>query len=281
MEINKENTVPKDYIINKNEFRIVGMSRSGNHAIINWIINQLHGRYCFLNCAEPKTNPFYTARPLYKNKTCCVNYADFNLSAEQRGDFSRKDYLIHSYEDCFLGMLNNRTFEEHHDAYVGPSRRKEDIIVLRDPFNLFASRKKSGLFNRQKGAKSKPVTPLTAIRIWKQHAREVIGEKKYLRNKRIFINYNLWAYDYEYRKNIALALGLNFTDTGIEDVSICAGGSSFDGLKFSNRAKSMKVLERWKHYINDRDYKSIFDEEIISLSNKIFGHMPDKELLAV
>lgn len=279
MDINQEKAAPCNDVVNKNEFRVVGMSRSGNHAIINWIISQLQGRYCFLNCAEPKTNPFFTARPLEQDKTYRVNYQDFDLEAERRGDFSKKDYLIHSYEDCFLGMLNNKAFDEQHDSFLGPSRRKEDIIILRDPFNLFASRKKSGLFNRKKGAKNKPVTPLTAVRIWKQHAREAIGEKKYLRHKRTFINYNLWTYDYGYRKNIAAALGLHFTDTGIEDVSSCAGGSSFDGLKFTNQAKSMKVLERWKHYADDPDYINIFDDEMISLSNKIFGHIPDEELL--
>lgn len=280
MKLKKEETLQKHGIINKNEFRIVGMSRSGNHSIINWIIRQLQGRFCFLNCAEPKTNPFHTARPLEQEKTYRVNYQGFDLNAEQRGYFSHKDYLLHSYEDCFLGMLNNRFFEEQHDAFVGPSHRRVDVLILRDPFNLFASRKKFGLFDRQKELGNKPVSPLTAIRIWKQHAKEAIGERQYLGHQRVFINYNLWACDDTYRKNIAAALGIDFTDIGFQDVSSCAGGSSFDGLKFANRANNMKVLERWKHFVNDREYKTIFDDEMISLSQKIFGHIPDERLLS-
>jgi hypothetical protein len=46
---------------NRNEWRAVGMSRSGNHAIIQWLLAQAKGRTCFLNCTEPKNNPF--ARP--------------------------------------------------------------------------------------------------------------------------------------------------------------------------------------------------------------------------
>lgn len=277
----KEAPVQDYKTVNKNELRIVGMSRSGNHAIINWITRQLQGTYCFLNCAEPKTNPFYTARPMHQEKAYRVNYSDFDLASEKRGNFSQKDYLIHSYEDCFLGMLNHKAFEEQHDAFVGPSRRRLDILIVRDPFNLFASRKRAGLFNRQKTSGSKIVTPLTAVRIWKQHAKEVLGERQHLKQEKIFINYNSWACDAEYRKSIATALGINFTDTGIRYVSSCAGGSSFDGLRFANSAHQMKVLERWKHYIHDQEYKKIFEDELISLSNQIFGPVPDERLLSV
>jgi hypothetical protein len=31
---------------------MVAMSRSGSHAIINWILAQAPGRTCFLNCAR-------------------------------------------------------------------------------------------------------------------------------------------------------------------------------------------------------------------------------------
>lgn len=281
MMLEEEEIIPDYHIANKNEFRVVGMSRSGNHAIINWIIQQLQGRYCFLNCAEPKTNPFYTARPLNQAKTYRVNYPGFHLENERRGVFSRKDFLIHSYEDCFLSMLNHKVFNQQHDTFVGPSKRRIDILILRDPFNLFASRIRSGLFRREKGLVKKAVTLLTAKRIWKQHAREALGEKKHLRQGKIFINYNLWACDPHYRKSVATSLNIDFTDSGFNDVSSCAGGSSFDGLNFENRADDMKVLERWKHYINDQEYKMIFDDEVISLSHKIFGRIPDQRLLAV
>ncbi|MBK6265580.1 hypothetical protein JKA74_11075 [Marivirga sp. S37H4] len=278
MNSKKVETVPTNDIVNKNELRVVGMSRSGNHAIINWIIQQLNGRYCFLNCAEPKTNPFYTARPLHQEATYRANYNGFDLEAEKVRNFSKKDYLIHSYEDCFLSMLNHKTFEEQHDAFVGPSENRLDILILRDPFNLFASRIRSGLYKEKKpGAQ---VTPLTARRIWKQHAREALGLKRHLQQKKIVINYNLWVFDPEYRQNIAIQLGLAFTDNGFHEVSDVAGGSSFDGLKFENRAGNMKVLDRWKHYVDDPAYKMIFDDELIDLSHQVFGHIPDERLLA-
>ncbi|MEZ4727208.1 MAG: hypothetical protein R3E79_08760 [Caldilineaceae bacterium] len=127
--------------VNQRELRIIGMSRSGNHAIIHWLLNQATGRTCFLNCVEGKTNPFVSARPLQSGGIpYAVNYPTFNWDSERRGKFSPKDLLIHSYEDNFLGYVCHPVFEQHHDQWVGPSRQRYDVLILRDPFNLFASR---------------------------------------------------------------------------------------------------------------------------------------------
>jgi hypothetical protein len=140
--------VRDDYVdgyVNGTELRIVGMSRSGNHAIINWIIRQAAGRLCFLNCAEPKSNPFASARRLVHGAPYIVNYDGFDIAAERRGILSRKAYLLHSYEDCFLGTVNSRSFAVCHEAWVGASCRRVDVLILRDPFNLFASRRKANI----------------------------------------------------------------------------------------------------------------------------------------
>src|SRR5690606_4426439 len=118
-------------------------SRSGSHAIINWILSQWQGRYCYLNCAEPGTNPFSTARPLEGHSSWRANY-ELDFEAERAGRFSQKSLLIYNYEDTFLGPLTRPEFEARHDEYVGRSARRLDVLVLRDPFNLFASRIKSG-----------------------------------------------------------------------------------------------------------------------------------------
>lgn len=100
--------------MNSREFRVIGLSRSGNHAIINWILKQARGRTCFLNCAEPNTNPFRTARPLDDGRSVIANYADFDFSAEREQRFSRKDLLMFSHEDCFLGPIAKSRFEDEH-----------------------------------------------------------------------------------------------------------------------------------------------------------------------
>src|SRR4051794_12463101 len=135
---------PRDQV-NGTEIRVVGMSRSGNHAIINWIIAQSPGRTCFLNCAEPGHNPFVSARPRTPELPGWrASYEGFEIEAERAGRLSRKDLLIHSYEDTFLGPFKKPEIEARHDAEVGSSGRRIDMLILRDPRNLFASRLASG-----------------------------------------------------------------------------------------------------------------------------------------
>jgi hypothetical protein len=262
--------------INQNECRIVGMARSGNHAIINWLLSQVQGRYCFLNCVEPKTNPFLSARPLGNGQPYQVNYAEFDLACEQQGHFSRKAYLLYSYEDCFLGMVDHERFHTQHDAFLGPSQRQFDILILRDPFNLFASRTQSGFYDAAEPPR-KLVTLKTAIRIWKQHAKTFLGDRRYLRRRRIPISYNRWTQDPAYRREIAETLGLAFTDAGFERVVNVGGGSSFDGTQFDRQADRMGVLDRWQHCADNPTYRAIFDEEMVALSEQLFGPIPGTE----
>ncbi|UJH92461.1 hypothetical protein LZ575_08175 [Antarcticibacterium sp. 1MA-6-2] len=259
---------------NKKEFRLVGLSRSGNHGVINWIINQLEGRYCFLNCTEPKHNPFSTVRPLNADGDVYrTNIRDFNLDQEKTGKFSSKDFLLYNHEDCFLGPLNGKFFQQKKTEWTGESKERKDILLLRDPYNLFASRLKSGLIRgHYTHHGSKPISLLTLQRLYKQHAREFLGEKNYLKNK-ILINFNLWARSRDYREKLAIELGIPFTDKGFKEVTEVAGGSSFDGTKFSGMAHKMDVNDRWKKYAADPEFQDLFDPEINELATRIFGEI--------
>ena len=249
--------------VNQLEIRQIGMSRSGNHALANWIVRQAEGRVCFLNCAEPRTNPFESARPFDDGAVAEANYAEFDLEAEHRGRLSRKDLLLFSHEDCFLGMLSRAgAFEVHHDRWVGRSNRRVDVLLLRDPFNLFASR--INAFGSE-GASH------TAFRIWKQHAREFAGLRRHLRNDRVMVSYNRWVDDKAYRAEVAGALGLPFSDAGRLEVPAVSSGSSFDGRAYDGNAADMAVLERWRWLEENPSYLAGFDGEVLDLATRIFG----------
>jgi hypothetical protein len=132
--------------VQEKEMCIVGLSRSGNHAVINWLLNQLQEPYLFLNCAEPKTNPFDTARPLNEaGRTFSTNIEDFNYDAEKTATAPKRQVLLYNYEDSFLGPLGKKAERQKMQQWVGPSGLRKEILILRDPFNLFASRIKAGL----------------------------------------------------------------------------------------------------------------------------------------
>lgn len=250
-------------IVNDTEIRVIGMSRSGSHAIINWILRQWPGRCCYLNCAEPGTNPFVSARPL-DGETCWRANYDLDYEAELAGRLSRKDLLIYNFEDTFVGPLGRADVEQRHDADVGRSARRIDVLVLRDPFNLFASRIKSGYGS---------VSHAVAFRIWKQHAAEFLRRRHLKLNPVVPISFNRWACDRAYREQIAAALGMPFTDDGFETVPSVARGSSFDGVRFDGAASRMRIESRWRHFADDERYVRLFDARTIELSNEIFGEV--------
>ncbi len=258
--------------IQQQEFRILGLSRSGNHAIINWLINQIEGKYLFLNCTEPKFNPFDTSRPLdNEGRSFLTNLEGYDLQEEQKGRFFRKDYLIYNHEDCFLGPVNRASQKKKMEKWLGSSRVQRDILILRDPFNLFASRMKAGLINGHYTHHGvRPITTATLLRIYKQHAREFLGEKHYLQNK-VLINFNMWCSDKSYRRQLCRELRVPFHDTGFEQVPSVAGGSSFDGTDFSGSSHRMALFDRWRQFATEQQYWSLFDDEVARLAERIFG----------
>ncbi len=246
---------------------MIGLSRSGNHAVIEWLRRQMTGSACVLNCAEGKQNPFLTARPTDSGAPYFTNDRRFDFAAEQGGRFSRKEWLIITYEDSFLGHACSDEYEGKHDRWVGRSALRRDVLILRDPFNLMASRLHAG-------PRFTGVPPAVAMRIWKQHARQFTGRPRGLRHDPLLVSYNAWCASADYRREIAEALGLRFNDAGRERVARCHGGSSFDRLRYDGRASRMPVGERWRRYANDPDYRALFDSQTLKLAGRVFGELP-------
>ncbi len=270
---------PIDGPVNNVEMRVVGMSRSGNHPIINWIGLQFPGkRVCLLNSAQPKTNPFVTGYSGGEGYTIFFNNFMVNKKWEQRQLFRKKDCLIYSYEDAPLQEVIAEDFEVNRETWIGKSLKRYDLLVLRDPFNLFASRLRlRAKFNERPDVQRK-IPGL--VNLWKDYAKEYLRKTNHLKNNLVTISYNSWFSSVDYRRDLANKLEIPFTDRGIEKVVSVGTGSSFDGQEFCRKAGEMKVLERWRHFVDDKFYRSIFkDIELVELSDEIFGKIPGTEIL--
>jgi hypothetical protein len=265
---------------NESEMRVFALRRSGHHAIINWIRFQVKGRHCFLNDCEPNSNPFLTCR---RGSSIVaspfVEHSRLFWHKEALGKLSKKGVLIYNYEDKHFDDILTDYFEENRCKWLGKSQREFNIIILRDPFNLFAS--------KLRWVYGKKYTPslddfARTVQYWKDYAREFVGETNHLTNK-ITINYNKWFVDKDYRKNLSHKLYLPFTDKGLHIVAKwgpTTWGDTFDGTKYDGNAAQMKVLERWKNYKDDEFYISLFrDQELVDLSESIFGHISGTEVL--
>ncbi|WP_204137396.1 hypothetical protein [Halomicronema sp. CCY15110] len=261
-------------IANKKELRIIGLRRTGNHTVAEWIKAQEPGAIEHLNNLEVRCNPYrYKYEMLIDHYPEHHNWAYKHYQPLAKGRFPEIDCLICGYEDHPLGSIADPLFEQLHDAYVGKSAKRFDILVLRDPFNLFASRLKSNMIP-VKSAK------FTAVDLWIQYAKEFLGETQYLNHNRIAVNYNQWVTDVDYRQQLAAQLGLEFSDTGIKKVASLGGGSSFDGSAMDGKGDQMAVLERWQHFKDDEAYRALFkNRQLLEYSQKIFGDMPNTDIL--
>ncbi len=104
-------------------YRIFGMRRSGNHAFISWIRSSLDVGYCFFNNAN-------------------LDNLLYRRPDESTAGFNNADVLIFSFEDRDLNLARDiRWINKSNIMFT----RCYDILLIREPLNLFASRIKSGM----------------------------------------------------------------------------------------------------------------------------------------
>lgn len=237
---------------NKSFYRISGMRRSGNHAIINWIIKQRPGATCFNN----NMGPFHPPEDTIIKKIIVKGLSKFNLFV--------------SLEDKWT----KDAFKAYDPEKFGEAKLKFNLLILRDPYNMLASRwvwkDEFGSLFRENLEHRKMI-----IEMWKDHARIFLNwqknEEEVDGERNIPVNYNRWFTDKDYREKLAQRLDLKFTDAGKEDISIYGHGSSFSKQKFDQQASKLKVLERWMGLVNDLEYRALFqDSELRDLASSIF-----------
>jgi hypothetical protein len=266
---------------NELEICVVALWRSGHHAVIQWILRHLSGRGCFMNDCDVGRSPFATECRDDADKRHLARGVD--LAAEEPGRLSHKDYLVFNFEHEQLTEVFSPAFLARRDTLTGASRRRLHVVVLRDPFNNFASLLRWARAPRPGRLKPKHSDVAGCGELWKSYARELLDETHIVPSERILVRYNDWLTDDAYRAEIAAAIGFTATDAGLDRVAPWGAntwGESFDGLAYDGRAREMDLLQRFRHYEDDAVYRSFFDEELLELSRLLFGEIPGTERLA-
>lgn len=215
------------------EYIIHGLSRSGNHAIIYWIIHNI------VDSVEELGGGVYIDKG---RKLCFIN--NFNTYEGQlKLNFPHDLFpiVIKSYEDT--------EFTKYTSA-----------IILRDFGNLLASR--YAKYYKNICLNNKYICDLLRlIEVWKQHT--VCPKKTIL--------YNQWLTSKNYRDKISLEiLGIDNIIDRTDYVSSIGDGSSFNNTY--NKQENTEYLTRYKkikfpQYMIDYILK---DEELININKQIF-----------
>jgi len=248
-------------IINDYEIRVFAMQRSGHHAVMEWVLGHFEGPVCFIN-------DFSRLRDM-KKQAVYRNISEGDAKADRLGKFIKKECLLVNFEEEYLRTIDKK-ISQHTNYPRGISERTLNVLILRDPHNLFASRLKmarNANSNRERWIGKK------AVNLWLQHANEFMGKTSILPEGTIMINYNEWFSNEEYRRSLSENFELEFTDKNKLVVPRYGGGSSFDKLSKKGAATDMRVLERWKAFSDNKKYNKIFKDnpKLNKLSDEIFG----------
>ncbi len=251
--------------------RVFAQRRSGHHAVLNWIRHQTAGRHCLLNECRAGESPVAScSRGNSLVRGWAGEHAYLDWERELAGRHAKKGTLIYNYEDCDFRTMADVT-ESRESEWLGASPWSQDVLILRDPFNLFASRLRWAHGSRQPPPReSFP----EARELWKVYAKEFLSETRHLRQP-VCVSYNHWFQSREYRDELGVKLGFVNRDVGLDEVAKwgpTTWGDSFDGLRYDGRAREMKVLERWKEYGHDPFLRELLaDPELRELSGRIYG----------
>jgi hypothetical protein len=218
------------------EVIFLGLRRSGNHSVINWLLDQRTGSHAFYNNVWPQ-NPFLRRPDLL------------------RMDPARRhvDLLVCSFEDRSLHLIASQQCYPRNAVPGSPVvNRRRYVALMRDPFNLFASQLKTSM-DRPRYASG-----LSMAQLYLSYAAEHLGMTNLLGDSKLFIVYNRWKSDQSYRQAIADALGLVVSEHGLDRVPKYGGGSSFEQRRADGSGSQMRTHERWLHYRDDPRYAALF-----------------------
>jgi len=275
---------------NKREIRVIGMRRSGHHAIVFWVGNHIDGDALYINDVYPhqKAERQFTipSKVVTSQSTgrslepCVINNVDlhvtrdfyakpcsFSMLKKYTRDIQQDwDCLLLSFEEWHINDIDNNEFIERHDEWYGRSKQINNILVLRDPFNCLASVLKGGHYW--------PV-PLknvvdNFIDLWKNHAKEFIGQTKYLSNL-TKINFNKWHIHGGYRMTIMERLNIKIDESSFQYIPEFSNGSSFTGYDKQGMASNLRLQDRWRSCQDLIEFKMLKqDKELIDMSYEIF-----------
>jgi len=219
------------------ELHFFGLRRSGNHAVLGWIIAGAanHGR---------RTRHFNDIHDDRMEPPKVPQYGD-----SQFAPIRWSGLTIYSYQDIRYPQIPQLP---HYAARPEPSTTR---YVVRDLPNLLASRIKmyEGLEEQGLRRSVSTISYEELACMWVEYARGYVREPDPTSGG---INYPLWFQSRCYRDEVfdALGLGLN-TDQGLNEVSDYGFGSSFDLRAYDGRGQDMGVLDRWRHFRHDDRYR--------------------------
>lgn len=178
---------------------VVGMQRSGNHAVIDWLSTLFSSAKHFNNVRH-----------------------DFLEQAVPVHEVGPDGRLIVSFEDSGPKLRGRGLLSQ---SIRFPKATTSDtgiraIVVLRDPYNLWASRKQA--------QENRGISCPSGSRFFIDQYKDLVALAQ--QPLALKLNYNRWIEDRGYRERLCAVLGGCYCEPSLTRRAKFGGGSSFEGL---------------------------------------------------
>jgi len=241
--------------VNRREVRVLAMRRSGHHAVVHWILSQLPGPGLFQNDGK-----LDGGRLVGNRFSRYVNLGDEAIARDRAGEWVGKEMYLWNAEDRRVEEMAALAAA----AARGASAEVVHLLVLRDPWNWLASRRRA--------EPARPLAGTAELAAWKGQAREALRRTRHL-EPLLAVDFRRWVAEPPYRRDLARALGLPWTDAGFQEVAL-PGLSSFETEAV--RADNAVVLDRWRDFRYDPEVQRALDGEVRDLARAFFHWSPEE-----
>lgn len=258
-------------------YRIFGTRRSGNHAIIDWMIKNVGTKdVLHLNDCRNGVPPERAYAELsYQGQRYGLKIRNSPETIAVAAKAHEAACLFVSYENKMIAPALNKR-----GAYsVGfDDKITKNIIITRDFLNWLASYHKLMARNlrTQDMTLNRITQTLNGIACWKD-CIGLANNPKLARVNCEAVSYDDWFQNDDYRKQALGRLGLVGDDISLPPVSDYGGGSSFDGLAKDKSATDLQTSERWRNMVGDPQCETILklllgDRDSVSFLSKHSAH---------
>lgn len=235
---------------------VTGMSRSGNHGLIRWLVAHYE-------------ESGYSVHFYNNTVVAFLEHLDFVMPDVDR---STKRVLLVSLEDVAI----NERFSKM------SARADHNVLLCRDPANLFASRLAGlapdrglalpdGASERDRMLAAAATSKALSVQLdrYMNHHGEFSGRTSFLKNK-VCVSYNRWVSDEAYRRGIVEdRLRLEFSDAKYKT----RAGSSFGKAP----SETEDYFRRWATCWDSPVYRQVRDNKALMDISREFGVSPGAE----
>ena len=241
---------------------LLGVRRSGNHAIIGWIYGMLEGQYVHFNDLKMVN----LDRQKYDQ-----HLTDENIDRQNRPFFKDHHFAQFNAHENLLLSLENRQVKPTAEKLVAfKDVNPKIVVIMRHPFNMIASVYQFMKTNRRLGNQGIRKSMVEYRELWKDHAREITNQTNYFADnglEYVFVLFDRWHVDKQYRQELAQKMGLKYNERN-KDKIIRYGNSSFN--QGQRNAQKLDVLNRYQLFEDDQLFQELInDDELKKLWEKI------------